>query len=34
MADAALEGRAQILGEITGGEEFVEVEEEGDVAAE
>ncbi|WP_310446217.1 30S ribosomal protein S2 [Thiobacillus sp.] len=34
MADAALEGRAQILGEITGGEEFIEVEEEGDVAAE
>lgn len=34
MADAALEGRAQILGEITGGEEFIEVEEEGDVPAE
>ncbi|MES2369489.1 30S ribosomal protein S2 [Thiobacillus thioparus] len=34
MADAALEGRAQVISEITGGEEFVEVEEEGDVAAE
>ena len=33
MADAALEGRAQVISEITGGEEFVEVEE-GDVAAE
>ncbi|HWR76888.1 MAG TPA: 30S ribosomal protein S2 [Thiobacillus sp.] len=28
MADAALEGRAQVISEITGGEEFVEVEEE------
>ena len=35
MADAALEGRAQVISEIVGGEEFVEVEEEeGDVAAE
>ncbi len=36
MADAALEGRAQVVSEIVGGEEFVEVEEEeeGDVAAE
>ncbi len=35
MADAALEGRAQVISEIIGGEEFVEVEEEeGDVAAE
>jgi small subunit ribosomal protein S2 len=34
MADAALEGRAQVISEITGGEEFVEVEEEGGVAAE
>jgi small subunit ribosomal protein S2 len=35
MADAALEGRAQVMGEIIGGEEFVEVdEEEGGVAAE
>ena len=37
MADAALEGRAQVIGEIVGGEEFVEVEEEeeeGGVAAE
>jgi small subunit ribosomal protein S2 len=34
MADAALEGRAQVIGDIVGGEEFVEVEEEGDVAAE
>jgi small subunit ribosomal protein S2 len=28
MADAALEGRAQVIGEIVGGEEFIEVEEE------
>jgi small subunit ribosomal protein S2 len=34
MADAALEGRAQVVSEITGGEEFVEVEEEGAPAAE
>ena len=38
MADAALEGRAQVVGEIVGGEEFVEIEEEeeeeGGVAAE
>jgi small subunit ribosomal protein S2 len=36
MADAALEGRAQVLGELVGGEEFIEVEdeEEGGVAAE
>jgi small subunit ribosomal protein S2 len=34
MADAALEGRAQVISEIVGGEEFVEVEEEGSVAAE
>ncbi|MDT3707686.1 MAG: 30S ribosomal protein S2 [Thiobacillus sp.] len=34
MADAVLEGRAQVISEITGGEEFVEVEEEGGVAAE
>lgn len=34
VADAALEGRAQVISEIVGGEEFVEVEEEGDVAAE
>ncbi|HSJ81904.1 MAG TPA: 30S ribosomal protein S2 [Thiobacillus sp.] len=38
MADAALEGRAQVIGEIVGGEEFVEIEEEeeeeGGVAAE
>jgi small subunit ribosomal protein S2 len=34
MADAALEGRAQVVGEIIGGEEFIEVEEEGGVAAE
>ncbi|MGA9163183.1 MAG: 30S ribosomal protein S2 [Thiobacillus sp.] len=34
MADAALEGRAQVVGEILGGEEFIEVEEEGGVAAE
>ena len=34
MADAALEGRAQVIGEILGGEEFIEVEEEGGVAAE
>jgi small subunit ribosomal protein S2 len=33
MADAALEGRAQVISEIVGGEEFIEVEEEGDVAA-
>jgi small subunit ribosomal protein S2 len=35
MADAALEGRAQVITEIVGGEEFVEVEEEeeGGVAA-
>ena len=33
MADAALEGRAQVISEIVGGEEFVEVEEEGGVAA-
>ena len=31
MADAALEGRAQVISEIVGGEEFVEVEEEVDV---
>ena len=35
MADAVLEGRAQVISDIVGGEEFVEVEEEeGDVAAE
>ena len=34
MADAALEGRAQVINEIVGGEEFVEMEDEGDVAAE
>jgi len=34
MADAALEGRAQVISEIVGGEEVVEMEEEGDVAAE
>ncbi|MHB1092067.1 30S ribosomal protein S2 [Thiobacillus sp.] len=35
MADAALEGRAQVISEIVGGEEFVEVEEEeGDAATE
>ena len=36
MADAALEGRAQVISEIVGGEEFIEVEEdeEGGVAAE
>ena len=34
MADAALEGRAQGISEIVGGEEFVEVEEEGAPAAE
>jgi small subunit ribosomal protein S2 len=35
MADAALEGRSQVISEIVGGEEFVEVEEEeGGVAAE
>ncbi len=34
MADAVLEGRAQVISEIAGGEEFVEVEEAGDIAAE
>ena len=35
MADAVLEGRAQVVGEMMGGEEFIEVEEEeGSVAAE
>jgi len=34
MADAALEGRAQVISELVGGEEFVEVEEEGAPAAE
>jgi small subunit ribosomal protein S2 len=34
MADAALEGRAQVVSEIVGGEEFIEVEEEGAPAAE
>lgn len=34
MADAVLEGRAQVVTEIIGGEEFVEIEEEGGVAAE
>jgi small subunit ribosomal protein S2 len=34
IADAALEGRAQVISEIVGGEEFVEVEEEGAPAAE
>jgi small subunit ribosomal protein S2 len=35
IADAALEGRAQVMSEIIGGEEFVEIEEEGGgVAAE
>ncbi len=33
MADAALEGRAQVISDIVAGEEFIEVEEEGDVAA-
>ena len=34
MADAALEGRAQVISEIVGGEEFVEVEEDAAHAAE
>ena len=34
MADAALEGRAQVISELVGGEEFVEIEEEGVPAAE
>ncbi|MFN3716811.1 MAG: 30S ribosomal protein S2 [Thiobacillus sp.] len=34
MADAVLEGRAQIMAEIVGEEEFIEIEEEGGVAAE
>ena len=35
MADAVLEGRAQVMTEIVGGEEFIEIEEEeGSVAAE
>jgi len=35
MADAVLEGRAHVIGDMLGGEEFVEVEEdEGGVAAE
>ncbi len=34
VADAVLEGRAQVISEIVGGEEFVELEEEGGVAAE
>ena len=35
IADAALEGRSQVISEIVGGEEFIEVEEEeGGVAAE
>ena len=34
VADAVLEGRAQVISEIVGGEEFVEIEEEGGVAAE
>jgi small subunit ribosomal protein S2 len=34
IADAVLEGRAQVISEIIGGEEFIEVEEEGGVAAE
>jgi small subunit ribosomal protein S2 len=34
MADAALEGRAQVVSEMVGGEEFVEIEEEGAPAAE
>jgi small subunit ribosomal protein S2 len=34
IADAALEGRAQVISEIVGGEEFVEVEEENAPAAE
>jgi small subunit ribosomal protein S2 len=34
IADAALEGRAQVISDIVSGEEFVEVEEEGGVAAE
>jgi len=34
MADAALEGRAQVISELVGGEEFIEVEEEGAPAAE
>jgi len=34
MADAALKNHTQIISEIVGGEEFIEVEEEGDVAAE
>jgi small subunit ribosomal protein S2 len=34
MADAALEGRAQVISEIVGGEEFVEVEEDAAPAAE
>ncbi len=32
VADAVLEGRAQVISELTGGEEFVEVEEEGAAA--
>jgi len=34
MADAALEGRAQVISELVGGEEFVEVEEDAAPAAE
>jgi len=34
MADAALEGRAQVISELVGGEEFVEMEEEAAPAAE
>jgi len=34
MADAALEGRAQVISELVGGEEFIEVEEEAAPAAE
>jgi small subunit ribosomal protein S2 len=34
MADAALEGRAQVISELVGGEEFIEVEEDAAPAAE
>jgi small subunit ribosomal protein S2 len=34
MADAALEGRAQVISELVGGEEFIEVEDEAAPAAE
>jgi small subunit ribosomal protein S2 len=34
IADAALEGRAQVISELVGGEEFVEMEEDAAPAAE